>query len=69
MQYNKLFTVGSIVALIVGVILLIGVALPIVVQTVSDAALTGVAGTLGDYFPVFILIGGLMLILRSTEVI
>lgn len=65
----KAFSVAGIVTLILGVILLIGVALPVVVKTVSDASLTGVAKTLGDYFPVFIMIGGVLLVLRSTEVI
>jgi hypothetical protein len=49
-----------------GVILLIGVALPIVKATVASAGLTGISSVLASYFTVFIVIGGLFLVLRAT---
>jgi uncharacterized membrane-anchored protein YitT (DUF2179 family) len=64
-----MLTVDSIMVLILGVILLIGVALPIVNQTVASAGLTGISATLASYFGTFIIIGGLFLVLRATGLI
>ena len=55
--------------LILGVILLVGVALPITVSVVSSAGLTGISATLAGYFGTFIIIGGLFLVLRATGLI
>ncbi len=53
------------IAIIIGIILLVGVALPIVQSTVASQNLTGVSKTIGDNLGVFILIASLLLIVGA----
>jgi hypothetical protein len=53
------------IAIIIGIILLVGVALPIVQDTVASQNLTGVSKTIGDNLGVFILIASLLLIVGA----
>lgn len=51
-----------VVGLVVGVILLVGVLLPVTSGVVTDANLTGTNKTIGDNLTTFILIGTLVLV-------
>lgn len=55
-------SVKSILAVIIGIILLIGVAIPITQQTITSANLTGLTATVVAFIPVFIAIAGLVLV-------
>ena len=52
----------AIMVVIVGIILLIGVAIPITAGVITDANLTGLTATIVAFIPVFIAIAGLMLV-------
>ena len=54
--------VGGVVAIIVGVILMIGVTIPIVSDVVSNQSFTGVNATIANNLTTFLLIGALLLI-------
>lgn len=54
--------IAGVVLLIIGIILMVGVAFPIVVQVVSNQSLTGVNKTIGDNLGTFVLLGALILI-------
>ncbi len=53
--------VGSILAVIIGIILVVGVAIPVASDVVDDANLTGLTATIVSFIPVFLGIGGLVL--------
>lgn len=64
MQMNKKGFTGIIylvVGLVVGVILLVGVLLPVTTTTVASANLSGTNATIGNNLSTFILIGALVL--------
>ena len=52
----------SIMIVIVGIILLIGVAIPITTSVIATANLTGITATIVAFIPTFIGIAGLMLV-------
>lgn len=54
--------VGGVVAIIVGVILMIGVTVPIVADVVANQSFTGVNATIANNLTTFLLIGALLLI-------
>jgi len=47
---------------IVGVILIVGVSIPITQDVVTDANLTGLTGTITEFLPIFLAIAGLVLV-------
>lgn len=51
-----------VIGVIVGIILIVGVAVPIVKSVVSSSNLTGTDATIGTYLTTFLLIGALVLI-------
>lgn len=51
-----------LVGIMVAIIILIAVVLPTVKLVVSDAGLTGAAKTIGDLFPLLLVVGGLLLV-------
>ena len=55
-------SIQVILAVIIGIILLVGVAVPITVDVVSDANLTGLTATVAAFLPVFIIIAALVLV-------
>ena len=60
-------TVEAIVALVVAIILLIGVAIPITQDVITDANLTGLTATIVGFIPVFIGIAGLVLVAKMLK--
>lgn len=50
---------GAIFMLVFAVILIVGVLVPITVETVSAASLTGIASTIADFLPIFAILGAL----------
>lgn len=54
--------IALVVGLVVGIILLIGVLVPITSQTVEDQNFSGTNATIGDNLTTFILIGALVLV-------
>lgn len=52
---------NAVMNVIFGTILVVGVAIPIAQQVVDSANLTGIAGTVVTYIPVFLALGGLAL--------
>lgn len=51
-----------IVGIIIGIILIVGVAVPVVRNTVTSANLTGTDATIGNNLTTFLLVGALVLI-------
>jgi hypothetical protein len=57
---------GRIVMLIVGIILIIGVAMPISTQVIGDQNFTGTTKTITDQIPIFLAIGSILLVIGAT---
>jgi hypothetical protein len=53
--------VGTILAVVIGLILLVGVSIPITNEVIETANLTGLSGTVVAFIPVFLAIAGLVL--------
>jgi hypothetical protein len=53
--------IGVILSVVVGLILLVGVSIPIVNEVIASANLTGLGGTVVAFIPVFLAIAGLVL--------
>lgn len=62
LKSNKGFTVGSIVAVVLGIILLIALAVPVTQDVVTDANLSGTAATIANLLPLLIIVGGVILV-------
>lgn len=62
MQSEEGFSVSSIVAVVVGIIVLIAVAVPITVDVVDSANLTGTDATIADILPTLMLVAGILLV-------
>jgi len=62
LKSNKGFTVGSIVAVVLGIILLIALAVPVTQDVVADANLSGTAATIANLLPLLIIVGGVILV-------
>jgi len=60
-------TVQIILAVIIGLILLIGVAIPITASVITTANLTGLTATIVAFIPVFIAIAGLVLVVSLMK--
>jgi VIT1/CCC1 family predicted Fe2+/Mn2+ transporter len=56
------FTVGSIVAVIVGIVLIVAAAIPVTQDVIADANLSGVTATVVGLIPLFLGIAGLILV-------
>lgn len=59
---KKGFTVGSIVAVVIGLIMLIALAVPVTSDIVADANLTGTTATIANLLPLLIIVGGVILV-------
>lgn len=64
MEYKptKAFSVGSIVAVIIGIIMLVAVAIPVTQDVVTSANLTGTAATVTNLLPLLLAVGGVILV-------
>ena len=54
--------VGYLIGVMVAIIVLVAVVLPTVKTVVSDQSLTGAAKTIGDLFPLLLIVGALLLV-------
>lgn len=63
-QYNptKDFSVGTIVAVIIGIIMLVAVAIPVVQDVVADVNVTGTAATILNLLPLLLAVGAVILV-------
>lgn len=59
---SKDFTVGSIVAVIIGIIMIVAVAIPVVQDVSTSANLTGTASTVVNLLPLLLAVGGVILV-------
>lgn len=59
---KKGFTVGSIVAVVIGLIMLIALAVPVTSDIVASANLTGTTATIANLLPLLIIVGGVILV-------
>ena len=59
---KKGFTVGSIVAVVIGLIMLIALAVPVTQDIVTSANLTGTTATIANLLPLLIIVGGVILV-------
>lgn len=63
-NYNpeKGFSVGSIVAVIIGIIMLVAVAIPVTQDVVDSANLTGTAAVVTQLLPLLLAVGAVILV-------
>jgi hypothetical protein len=54
-------SVGTVLAVTIGIILVVGVAIPVSQNVIDSANLTGLSATIVGFIPVFLAIGGLVL--------
>ena len=54
--------VGGIIAVVVGLIMIVAVAVPVIQDTIDNQAFTGTVKTITDLFPVLLAVGGLVLV-------
>ena len=52
---------GRVMVVIFGTILIVAVAIPVTLQVIADANLTGITATIVGFIPVFLALGGLAL--------
>jgi cytochrome c oxidase assembly protein Cox11 len=62
MKSRKAFTVGSIVAVVVGLIVLVAVAVPITTNIVSTQNFTGTNATIANILTTLMLVGAILLV-------
>jgi hypothetical protein len=53
---------GGVISIVIGIILIVAVAIPVTQQVITNQAFTGIIKTITDLFPVFLAIGGLLLV-------
>jgi hypothetical protein len=56
------FSVSGVVAVVVGIIVLIAVAVPITTNVISSQNFTGVNDTIADILPTLMLVAGILLV-------
>jgi hypothetical protein len=59
---TKAFSIGSIVAVIVGIIMLVAVAIPVTDDVITSANLTGTTATVVGLIPLLLAVGGIVLV-------
>lgn len=55
---------GSIIDVVVGIILLVAVAIPVVAQVIANQSFTGTTATIVNLYQLFLAIGGLLLVAK-----
>lgn len=53
--------IGTVLAVVIGIILVVGVAIPVSQDVIDSANLSGLSATIVGFIPVFLAIGGLVL--------
>jgi len=66
MKMPKLFTgkkgmVGEIIGVVIGIIVIVGVSIPVTQSVITTSNLTGLTATIVGFIPVFLGIAGLVL--------
>lgn len=59
---RKGFTVGSIVAVVIGLIMILALAVPVAQDVITDANLTGTTGTVAGLVPLLLVVGVIILV-------
>lgn len=54
--------VSGLVGLMVALIILVAVVIPVVKDTISNQSFTGTTKTIGDLFPLMLIVGGFILV-------
>lgn len=62
MKSQKGFSVGSVVAVVVGIIVLIAVAVPITTDVIADQNFSGTNATIANILPTLMLVAGILLV-------
>lgn len=55
-------TMGSIITVTIGIIVLVGVSIPVALQVIDEQNLTGLTATIVGFIPVFLALAGLVLV-------
>jgi hypothetical protein len=58
------FTIGSVVAVVIGLIMIIALAVPVTQDIVTSANLTGVSATVAALLPLLLIVGAVILVSR-----
>jgi hypothetical protein len=61
---KKGFTIGSVVAVVIGLIMVIALAVPVTQDIVTSANLTGVSATIANLLPLLLIVGAIILVSR-----
>ena len=59
--------IGGVVSLVIGIIMLINVLLPTVQDSISNTSVTGTSATILNLYPLFIVLGGFILLTSLTN--
>jgi len=54
--------IGGIIGVIVGLIMIVAVAIPVIQDTITNQAFSGTTKTITDLFPILLAVGGLVLV-------
>jgi hypothetical protein len=55
----------NVIAFIIGIIMILGVGIPVATQVISAANLTGISATIVSFIPVFLAVGALVAAART----
>jgi len=56
------FSIGGIVAVVIGIIMLVALAVPVTQDVVEAANLTGTTATIANLLPLLLIVGGVILV-------
>ena len=56
------FTIGSIVAVVIGIIMLVALAVPVTQDVVSAGNLSGTTAVIANLLPLLLIVGGVILV-------
>jgi len=56
------FSIGGIVAVVIGIIMLVALAVPVTQDVVESANLTGTTATIANLLPLLLIVGGVILV-------
>jgi hypothetical protein len=56
------FSIGGIVAVVIGLIMIVALAVPVTQDVVASANLTGTTATIANLLPLLLIVGGVILV-------
>jgi len=56
------FSIGGIVAVVIGLIMIVALAVPVTQDVVESANLTGTTATIANLLPLLLIVGGVILV-------